>query len=112
MYRQRAAEAKNRAAQTSSPSIKSAFEEVARDWLLLAEQMEWMDRQRSTTLRDEENDHSSMLTEAPRPAEGCFSFGGPGFATTQTECVMTETTLAKTQALSPVKLQLWLANRI
>jgi hypothetical protein len=52
-YRQRAAEAKNRAAQTSSPSTKSAFEEVARGWLLLAEQMEWIERQRSY-LRDED----------------------------------------------------------
>src|SRR5262245_42633539 len=58
MYRQRAAEAKNRAAQIRSPSIKSAFEDVARGWLLLAEQMEWIDRQRST-LRDEGNDRSS-----------------------------------------------------
>jgi len=39
-YRQKAVEAKNRSAQTSSPSIKSAFEEVARGWLLLAEQTE------------------------------------------------------------------------
>jgi hypothetical protein len=35
-YRQRAAEAKNRAAQTSNLSIKSAFEDVARGWLLLS----------------------------------------------------------------------------
>src|SRR5262249_59925124 len=33
-------------------SIKTAFEEVARGWLLLAEQMEWIERQRSS-LRDE-----------------------------------------------------------
>jgi hypothetical protein len=52
-YRQKAAEAKNRAAQTSSRSIKSAFEEVARNWLLLAEQMEWLDRQGSSR-RDED----------------------------------------------------------
>jgi hypothetical protein len=52
-YRWRAAEAKNRAAQTSSPSLKSAFEEVARDWLLLAEQMEWIER-RTSSLRDED----------------------------------------------------------
>jgi hypothetical protein len=52
-YRQRAAEAKNRAAQTSSPSIKSAFEEVARGWLLLAEQMEWIEGRRSSR-RDED----------------------------------------------------------
>jgi hypothetical protein len=36
-YRQRAAEAKNRAAQTSSRPIKRAFQKVARNWLLLAE---------------------------------------------------------------------------
>src|SRR5262249_3192546 len=41
---QRAADAKNRATQTN-PHVKSAFTEVARGWLLLAEQMEWMDRQ-------------------------------------------------------------------
>ena len=35
------------------PSIKSAFEEVARGWLLLAEQMEWIDGRRSS-LRDED----------------------------------------------------------
>jgi hypothetical protein len=51
-YRQRAAEAENCAAQTSNPSIKSAFEEVARGWLLLAEQTEWIERQRSSR-RDE-----------------------------------------------------------
>jgi hypothetical protein len=40
-----AAECRKRAAQASNPSIKSAYQEVARGWLLLAEQMEWMDRQ-------------------------------------------------------------------
>jgi hypothetical protein len=45
MYRQRATDAKNRAAQTNNPHVKSAFKEVARGWLLLAEQMEWRDRQ-------------------------------------------------------------------
>jgi hypothetical protein len=48
MYRGRAAEAKNRAMQTSNLHVKTAFEEVARAWLLLAEQMEWMDRQEET----------------------------------------------------------------
>jgi hypothetical protein len=38
-------DAKNRATQTNNPHVKSAFKEVARGWLLLAEQMEWMDRQ-------------------------------------------------------------------
>jgi hypothetical protein len=51
-YRQRAAEAKNRAAQTSSRSIKSAFEEVARGWLLLAEQTEWIEL--TSSLRDQD----------------------------------------------------------
>src|SRR5215469_3287611 len=37
----------------SSPSIKRAFEEVARNWLLLAEQMELLDRQGSSR-RDED----------------------------------------------------------
>jgi hypothetical protein len=45
MYRQRAAEAKNRATQASNPHVKTAFKEVARAWLVLAEQIEWMDGQ-------------------------------------------------------------------
>jgi hypothetical protein len=45
MYRQKAAEAKNRAAEASNPHVKSAFKEVARGWLVLAEQMEWMEHQ-------------------------------------------------------------------
>jgi hypothetical protein len=57
VYRQKAADAKDRAAQTKNPSIKSAFKEVANVWLLLAEQVEWIDRQRSP-VRDEENNRS------------------------------------------------------
>ena len=45
MYRQKAAEAKNRAGYLPLPHVKSAFKEVARGWLLLAEQMEWMEHQ-------------------------------------------------------------------
>ena|SRR5947209_2966660 len=41
-YRQRAADAKKRAAHAKDLSVKKAFEEVARGWLVLAEQMEWM----------------------------------------------------------------------
>jgi hypothetical protein len=59
VYRQRAADAKKRAAQAKDLSVKKAFEEVARGWLALAEQMEWMDRQRST---DEENDRACTRT--------------------------------------------------
>jgi hypothetical protein len=40
-----------------APATPSAFEEVANGWLLLAEQMEWIDRQRSP-VRDEENNRS------------------------------------------------------
>jgi hypothetical protein len=46
MYRQRAAEAKQSAARAKNPWIKSAFEEAAAGWLVLAEQMEWIDRER------------------------------------------------------------------
>ena len=48
MYRQNAAEARQRAKQTRDPSIKSAFEDVARGWLLLAEQLGWMDSQNAS----------------------------------------------------------------
>jgi hypothetical protein len=44
MHRQRAAGAKQRAAQAKDPSIKIAFEHEAAFWLVLAEQMEWIDR--------------------------------------------------------------------
>jgi len=36
---------RKRAAQARNPSVKSAYQEVARAWLLLAEQLEWMDGQ-------------------------------------------------------------------
>jgi hypothetical protein len=45
MYRQKAAEAKNRAAQARNSHVKSAFKAVARAWLVLAEHIEWMDGQ-------------------------------------------------------------------
>jgi hypothetical protein len=44
MYRQKATDAKNRAAQARNPFTKSAFEEVAACWRVLAEQMEWIDK--------------------------------------------------------------------
>jgi hypothetical protein len=47
MYRQKAAEAKQSAARASNPS-ETAFEEVASGWLKLAEQMEWVDRQKTS----------------------------------------------------------------
>jgi hypothetical protein len=45
-YRQRAAEAKDRAAQAQNPFIKSAFENVAATWIALAEQVERLVRTR------------------------------------------------------------------
>jgi hypothetical protein len=56
IYRQRAAEAKQSAAQAKNPAAKAAFEEVARGWLYLAEQMEWMDRQEASTPQGKTND--------------------------------------------------------
>jgi hypothetical protein len=44
--RQKAAEAKQRAARAKDLSVKSAFEDVARGWLVLAEQVEWIDHQK------------------------------------------------------------------
>jgi hypothetical protein len=49
MYRQMAAECTKRAAQASNPSVKSAYQEVARGWLLLAEQVEWLDSQKEAS---------------------------------------------------------------
>jgi len=44
MYRQRTADAKERAAQAKDPSIKIAFEYEAAFWLGLAEQLDWIGR--------------------------------------------------------------------
>jgi hypothetical protein len=54
MCRQKATEAKQSAAKAKNPFIKRAFEEVAAAWRILAEQMEWTDRQKSP-LNDEES---------------------------------------------------------
>jgi len=45
-YCERAAEARRRAAETRDPSIKSAYETMAREWATLAEQVEWIENQR------------------------------------------------------------------
>jgi len=69
MYRQRAADAKNRATQTNNPHVKSAFKEVARGWLLLAEQMEWMDRQEEAKEGELPRPQEHLL--APLSRQGC-----------------------------------------
>jgi hypothetical protein len=53
MYREKAAEIKQSAAQAQNPATKRAFEEVARAWLLLAEQIAWMDSQKASTPKKE-----------------------------------------------------------
>jgi hypothetical protein len=52
MCRQKAAEAKR--GESKKPLHQRAFEEVAAAWRILAEQMEWTDRQKSP-LNDEES---------------------------------------------------------
>src|SRR5262249_22002084 len=56
-YRQRADDAKHRAAQAKDLSIKSAFEHVAAVWAALAEQVDRIDREKFPP-RDEENNRS------------------------------------------------------
>ena len=53
-HRQKAADAKDRAAQARDPSIKSAFENVAAGWVALAEQVEWIDAE-TFPFRDQKN---------------------------------------------------------
>jgi hypothetical protein len=50
-YRQRAAETKDRAAQARDPSIRSAFENVAAGWVVLAEQVERIEEEKSPGTR-------------------------------------------------------------
>jgi predicted adenine nucleotide alpha hydrolase (AANH) superfamily ATPase len=42
-YRRRAADAKRHSGQLRDRFMKNAYEQMARDWLTLAEQMEWID---------------------------------------------------------------------
>jgi hypothetical protein len=46
-YRSRGLEAQQRAAQTNEEKIRDAFENVAEGWFVLAEQMDWLDRERN-----------------------------------------------------------------
>jgi hypothetical protein len=43
-YRQKARAADRRAAQTGDPHVRGAYEQITRDWLALAEQVEWIDK--------------------------------------------------------------------
>jgi hypothetical protein len=44
-YRRLGLAAKQRAAQSTDPRVKEAFQDVARHWLALAERVEWLDTQ-------------------------------------------------------------------
>jgi hypothetical protein len=44
-YRRRGLEPQQRAAQTTEEMIRDAFENVAEGWFVLAEQLDWLDRQ-------------------------------------------------------------------
>jgi hypothetical protein len=46
-YRRLGLAAKQRAAQSTIPSVREAFKDIARHWLALAERVEWLeDKQR------------------------------------------------------------------
>jgi hypothetical protein len=53
MYRQKAAEAKQSAAQAKNQSMKRAFEEISARYLMLAEQMEWIDSRKTSAPQTE-----------------------------------------------------------
>src|SRR5262249_42902340 len=72
IYRQRAADAKNRATQAKDLFIKSAFEHVAAGWVALAEQVERIDRQKFP-VRDEENNRSVLQQMATETFGSIFS---------------------------------------
>ena len=48
-YRRWGLEAQQRAAQTTEEKIKDAFETVAGGWFLLAEQLDWLEKERTRT---------------------------------------------------------------
>jgi hypothetical protein len=53
MYRQKAAEAKQSAAQAKNQSMKRAFEEISARYLVLAEQMEWIESRKASAPQTE-----------------------------------------------------------
>lgn len=88
-YRRRGLAAKERAAQSTDLSVREAFRDVARHWLALAEQFDWLDRQHRTGNRIQppepvELDDLSKHTQPGRvptpreevPRSGAQSFSG------------------------------------
>jgi hypothetical protein len=43
-YRRHAIEARTQAARTTNPTLKASFEQLAREWMALAERTEWLNR--------------------------------------------------------------------
>ena len=52
-YRRRGTEAQQRAAQTTDLGVKEAFEDLARSWFVLAEQVTWLERDLSQQDKEE-----------------------------------------------------------
>jgi hypothetical protein len=67
MYRQKAAEAKQSEEKAKNPFIKRAFEEVAAGWRVIAEQMEWTDRQKSGEEAQVTGAHEHPVTALTAP---------------------------------------------
>jgi len=63
-YRQRAFKAEQRARQAKNRAIKEAYDQVATDWFAVAEQVEWLDRQRPFRLTWQA---TSQATEGKKP---------------------------------------------
>jgi hypothetical protein len=64
-YRQRAADAKNRAAQAKDKSIKGRLEQLAADWIALAEQAERIDSQKFLPRDDEKEEWLNCAIPSP-----------------------------------------------
>jgi hypothetical protein len=60
-YRRLGLAAKQRAAQSTIPSVKEAFKDIARHWLALAERVEWLD----TQLKRQENPTTIQKQKEP-----------------------------------------------
>src|SRR5262249_38994988 len=68
-YRQRADDAKHRAAQAKDLSIKSAFEHVAAVWAALAEQVDRIDREKFPPRKKKTTRAAHKPPEAKPPLE-------------------------------------------
>jgi len=51
-YRRCAIEAQRRAVQVNEPRLREVFDQLAHNWLMLAGQVEWLDRHRHPTPKE------------------------------------------------------------